>query len=51
MNRLESVPTVWDDRQDTEFFRIVAHVLPCRWVEAASLLLLTNDFESEKTEA
>ena len=45
MNQLESVPTVWDDASDGDFFRVVAHLFSCRWVEAASLLLLTNDID------
>lgn len=45
MNQLESVPTVWDDARDGDFFRVVAHGFTPRWLEAASLLLLTNDID------
>lgn len=45
MNTVESVPTVWDDVLDGDFFRVVAHVFSPRWLEATSLLLLTNDID------
>ena len=45
MNRIESVPTTWDDLRDGQFFRIVGHVLDCHVLEAASCLLAANDSE------
>ena len=45
MNPVESVPTTWDDTRDGDFFRVVSHVFSPRWLEAASLLLLTNDVD------
>ena len=45
MNRIESVPTTWDDVSDSQFFRIVCHVLEARVLEAASCLLAANDTE------
>ena len=45
MNRIESVPTTWDDVRDGQFFRIVGHLLDCHLVEAASCLLAANDSE------
>ena len=45
MNRIESVPTTWDDVHDSRFFRIVCHALDARLLEAASCLLAANDAE------
>ena len=45
MNRIEAVPTAWDDVRDGQFFRIVAHLLDCHLVEGASALLAANDSE------
>ncbi len=46
MNRIESVPTAWDDDRDGQFFRIVSHLMECPVLEAASCLLAANDTES-----
>lgn len=45
MERIESVPTTWDDDRDGHFFRIVSHVLQARFLEAATSLLAANDDE------
>ena len=45
MNRIESVPTTWDDVRDGQFFRIVGRVLEAHFLEAASSLLAANDAE------
>ena len=46
MNVLETVPTTWEV-VDEQFFRIVAHVLDCQVLEAASVLLSANDPSSD----
>jgi hypothetical protein len=45
MNRFESVPIIWDDVRDGQFFRIVGHLLDGHLLEAASCLLGANDSE------
>ena len=45
MNPLESVPTVWDDIRDGQFFRIVCHLLDAHLLEGATSLLASNDVE------
>ena len=45
MNRIESVPTVWDDTRDGDFFRIVLHVLDAAFELWASAMLASNDGE------
>jgi hypothetical protein len=45
MNRIEAVPTAWDDVRDGQFFRIVGHLLDSHLLEAASCLLAANDSE------
>ena len=49
MNRIESVPTTWDDVRDGQFFRLVHHVLDQRVVEGGSCLLAANDPELAST--
>ena len=45
MNATETIPTTWDDARDGQFFRITAHVLDARFLEAATSLLMANDNE------
>jgi hypothetical protein len=45
MTTIETIPTTWDDVRDGQFFRITAHVLDARLVEAATTLLAANDNE------
>ena len=45
MNATETIPTTWDDARDGQFFRITAHVLDARFLEAATSLLMSNDSE------
>ena len=45
MTSTEQVPTTWDTDRDEPFFRLVAHVLPCSVLEAASSLLASYDDE------
>lgn len=49
MNRIESVPTVWDDTRDGCFFRVVLHALEPGFERWASSMLAAND--NELTEA
>jgi len=49
MNRIESVPTTWDDVRDGQFFRIVCHVLDAALLEGASALLGANDSDLAPT--
>ena len=34
MNATESIPTTWDDARNGQFFRITAHLLDARLLEA-----------------
>ena len=43
MNPLERIPETWDDQRDMTFFRIVADVFPCAFVEGAGALLGSYD--------
>jgi hypothetical protein len=43
MSILERIPETWDDQRDTTFFRIVADVFPCAFVEGAGALLASYD--------
>lgn len=45
MTLLESVPTLWNDVLDGQFFRIVCHLLDAQVLEAASSLLGANDVD------
>ncbi len=45
MSATEQIPTRWDHDRDERFFRIVARLLPCDVVEAASSLLASYDEE------
>jgi len=49
VNRIESVPTIWDHARDGQFFRLVTHLLDARFVEGASCLLAANDPELAPT--
>ena len=45
MTATETIPTTWDDSRDNAFFRITAHLLDARTVEAATCLLAANDWQ------
>jgi hypothetical protein len=45
MTHMETVPVTWDAGRDEVFFRIVARLFPCAFLEGASSLLATNDAE------
>ncbi len=45
MTHMEMVPVTWDAGRDEEFFRIVARLFSCAFLEGASSLLAANDAE------
>ena len=49
MHRSESVPATWDAARDEAFFRITQDLLSPRYVELASLLLMTNEPDTADT--
>jgi hypothetical protein len=49
VHRYESVPTTWDAERDATFFRVVQAALSARYLEIASLLLMTNEPDTAGT--
>jgi hypothetical protein len=45
----ESVPQAWDDRRDSDFFRIVASLFPPDFTYGASVLLAANDMDVDES--
>ncbi len=45
MTHMEMVPVTWDAGRDEVFFRIVARLFSCAFLEGASSLLAANDAE------
>jgi hypothetical protein len=45
----ESVPQIWDDQRDTDFFRIVASVFSLDFTYGASVLLAANDVDVDES--
>jgi hypothetical protein len=45
MTHLETIPDTWEAGRDEAFFRIVARLFPCTFLEGASSLLAANDAE------
>jgi hypothetical protein len=45
MTHIETVPDTWDARRDEAFFRIVARLFSCDFLEGASSLLAAEDAE------
>jgi hypothetical protein len=51
VNRIESVPTTWDDARDGDFFRVVNALFSRTYLDVASLLLAANDDELTSLES
>ncbi len=45
MTHIETVPVTWDAARDEVFFRVVARLFTCAFLEGASSLLAGNDAE------
>jgi hypothetical protein len=51
MNSTESIPQVWDDERDSQFFRITASLFTPTYCYGASVLLASYDPEDAFTAA
>jgi len=49
MNSTESIPQVWDDERDSQFFRITASLFTPSYCYGASTLLASYDADDEFT--
>jgi len=49
MNSIESIPQVWDDERDEQFFRITARLFDTQFCYGASVLLASYDLEDDFT--
>ena len=47
MNSIESIPQVWDDERDGQFFRITASIFSTSFCYGASVLLASYDTDDE----
>ena len=47
MNSIESIPQVWDDERDGQFFRITASLFDPSYCYGAGVLLASYDPEDE----
>jgi hypothetical protein len=47
MTRPESVPQIWDDQRDNDFFRLTASLFSPDFVYGAGVLLAANDVLDE----
>lgn len=51
MTYLESIPQVWDDDRDGNFFRIAAQIFSCEFCYGATVLLASYDPDGEQFSA
>ena len=47
MNNIESIPQVWDDERDGQFFRITASLFDPSYCYGAGVLLASYDTDDE----
>ena len=51
MTHIETVPVTWDSARDEVFFRVVARLFTCAFLEGASSMLAANDAEPSQEHA